>query len=263
MINDNVKEWIGTLRSNDQSNVSLFLETSLDYLSRHVEYLKGSGLYVVGSSYTGKTFELKEHEKRRRLAQELVESLREKYTTEQIHNHISGLKTIPELGNMLVAGHKQMWEEIMNREYYEDVDMVIAGLPQDKTYPDNEMWKGFTRHLRRKLPASKGCKHPRPAYDFDTTNGFRYWIPVNLGHMLVDPSDALYQARAYELQMPCEDGATKIHFMLYISDSRFDPCYKTLDEFLEHRGESVDVSLDKWKAIQAKDNLPYLAVAEF
>ena len=60
MFNQEVRDWIGRLRDFDRCNVGNFLEVSLGFLRSHGDYFQDCGYYVVGSSFTGKTFGLKQ-----------------------------------------------------------------------------------------------------------------------------------------------------------------------------------------------------------
>ncbi|MBW2968405.1 hypothetical protein KY362_08045 [Candidatus Woesearchaeota archaeon] len=252
MLDQKVDEWISTLRQDDQDPVRTFLSVTLEYLAQHHDFLKGSGFYVVGSAFTGKTFicKMDYFAEQRKAEEELKQAAIERFGTDTMERFYKryddimserfGLTPCPEYAEISAffrEGRDKAWDGLFLREHYEDIDLVIAGLPMSKTDRDIEIWTGLAAHLKDEFPAAD---HPE---------GFGCWE--------IYTDEINYMVSDYRLAV----GTAEIHFMIYVSDERFGS--RSTGPHPTDHSPSQDVSLKMWKKQQAEDGLPFLTVAEF
>jgi len=265
MLNKKTLEYISSLREGDSENVERFLEASQEFLLRHKDFLEGSGLYIVGSSLSNKTYACKKDyhgikdQRRKELKSELIEKFGKEPLEKAYYEWRNGgeYDLGPEIQGIIDQRDIETSRILFERNHYSDIDIVLAGLPIRKSGPKWKIWKKFSHEMRFNFPEAR---HPTPSKN--APNGFTSWGTYSCEH------GNEYAVRDYELEIPASnpDEPTKIHFMLYKSDERFGIAYTNdrSDElwFLDHWPHK-DVSLDMWKEQQKKDRLPFEAVVEF
>jgi hypothetical protein len=268
MLDHKVNEWIAQLIENDRENIRRFLEVSKAFLGRYSRFLENSGLYVVGSAFTKKTFiykgEKSYFQAMEDMRKELTKELIEEFGKEKMEEFMKAYRRKPsnitaeefgEIESATSRGYARGNNELFNRQVYADIDLVLAGLPQQKTNPKKRIWKKFSHELKLNFP---DAKHPES--DFLRTNGFGYW------EIYCDQKS--YVVWDYRLEMPTRTDPTKIHFMLFVGDERFgSACRNRQGEddnfYWMHHFPNKDVNLEMWKKQQEDDHLSFLPIIEF
>ena len=133
MLEREVRGWIGTLRESDRENVRRFIEVSLAFLESEASFLQGAGYFVVGSSFTGKTYfykgEVSFLRRQRELQDELYARLVERFGEETLRAYNAYLfgqfgerfwKQPPpeaaEIERMASEGSRDSWRTLFQQE---------------------------------------------------------------------------------------------------------------------------------------------------
>lgn len=136
--------------------------------------------------------------------------------------------------------------EALRRDFYEDIDLALSGLTQEKSNPGRIFWRGFLKRMDENFPNTIQMKYG--------ITPFGEWNVYDWDEML-----SQYVVRDLNLKIPNQKSFTEMHFMIYKSDERFGA--RVRDVYFHEPSE--DVNRNMWKEQQKRDNLSYLMIGEF
>ena len=227
-------------------------------------------MYIVGSALSQRTIVYKGEkdwfEQGREIEKEAHRIVIEEFGEERAGANVSFRDPFTPEKQAMINRYSEECSRMRNglydRPIYDDIDIVLVGLSQQKANPKKRIWKKFSQVLKVNFP---NAKHPHLEYGgvdaLARTNGFGNW------DIYCDVKN--YVVSDYQLEiLSSGEYPTKIHFMLFNGDERYGSAERNKrgeddeDFWLDH-WPNKDVNLEMWRKLQASDKLPFLPVVEF